>query len=118
MGQQFGETMIGTPTRKNFTCGICHQNRTYHGWEDAEIFFQDDFIVHVGCLKTHYAELIKTQTLAIENTKAILLLVEKTTGIENVSNAEINKNIRHILTSCLPILNDIIRELEGALNAE
>jgi hypothetical protein len=117
MDQQF-ETMIGTPRKKQFTCGICHQSRTYASWEDAEIFFQDDFIVHIGCLKNHYTELIQTQTLAIKNTKAILQLVEKTTGIENISDAEINKNVRHILTSCLPILNDIIKELEGALRAE
>lgn len=94
------ETMIGLPKKKQFTCGICHQSRTYGSWEDAEVYFQDDFIVHVGCLKNHYQELIQKGTLAFENLKSVL------------------KGNYAMEGDTQKIIMDALNNLKGALRAE
>lgn len=93
MPQQF-ETMIGQ-RKKQFTCGICHQSRTYGSWEDAEVFFQDDFIVHLGCLENHYRELIQKGTTVLEklNSAEEIMLAPSLKGklinlVTNVSEAQ------------------------------
>lgn len=93
-------TMLGKP-KKQFTCGICHQSRTYGSWEDAEVYFQDDFIVHVGCLKNHYQELVQKGTLAFEKLQSTLEAFPY--GISNDARE---------------FLKDAFNDLKGALRAE
>jgi hypothetical protein len=105
--QQF-PTMLG-PQKKGFVCQICKENRSYTDWEDAEVYLGNEIQVHMGCLQSHYKELISKATLAHENAISLLQLIEK------IDSIEFNQ---HFLTVGLPILRDIILNLKGALHEQ
>jgi len=70
-------TMLGSKP-KPFNCAVCHQEHTYGSWEDAEIFFDDKMSIHLGCLQSHYKELVSKTKLAYENATSLCQLMEKT----------------------------------------
>ena len=114
--QQF-PTMLG-PKPKPFNCVVCHQEHTHGSWEDTEVFFSDKMSTHLGCLQSHYKELLSHARLAYENATSLLQLIEHVSqnnekGLEDIALA---KAFTHILSAGVPILRDIITNLKGALH--
>ena len=107
--QQF-PTMLG-PKPKPFNCAVCHQEHTHSSWEDTEVFFSDKMSTHLGCLQSHYKELVSKTKLAHENAVSLLQLIE---GINERLKSE--EDFSHVVSAGLPILRDIILNLKGALH--
>lgn len=90
--------------KKGFTCAIYKQSHTYHGWEDAEIFFENDMSVHLGCFKKHYLKLLTEIREAADKIQSVL-------DWESTGKLPGPK-------SCSEILEEVKTSLQGCFIAE
>jgi hypothetical protein len=102
--------MLG-PKPKPFNCAVCHKEHTYGSWEDTEVYFNKDMSIHLGCLQSHYRELISKTKMAFENLKSALELL--------APNPPVRKNTldpNFICAEPLKMIQDAFTNLKGAIH--